>query len=330
MASTLNSSLNNQIHEFRANHERLRETVNEVLQDKADEQGAIQTVKLAPRHIFSTLNVLDLSTGGTKALDMTLEEYDLQMDAMEERLTRLLRDRLTACQNAETQTITTMRSDISELRAMPNSTAERTKHRATPSPTLPPHKTPHIQQPTVNKDSQSVNLLDTSSIDQDKDPQEPVQPKHQEDQNTIPDLPKELDELKIILAEIKTWQKQTTSQLTKTTSDATMARQALDGTDIVELYHNIHTTTALADKATNDFADKDDSLRIICWIDILIERDKIYLGLLTTVLLLYGTGTTVLCTVPVHLLVLHAHFTLSPLFSFSTFYVYLRLAHRVQ
>jgi dynein heavy chain 1 len=90
-----------QIHEFRANHERLREVVLQVLQDEEDEQGAIQTVESAPRHIFSTLNVLDLSAGGTKAMDAALEEYDLQMDAMEERLARLLRDKLTACQDAE-------------------------------------------------------------------------------------------------------------------------------------------------------------------------------------------------------------------------------------
>lgn len=90
-----------QIHEFRANHERLREVVHQVLQDEEDEQGASQTVESAPRHIFSSLNVLDLSTGGTKALDMALEDYDLQMDAMEERLAKLLRDKLTACQDAE-------------------------------------------------------------------------------------------------------------------------------------------------------------------------------------------------------------------------------------
>jgi dynein heavy chain 1 len=90
-----------QIHEFRANHERLREVVHQVLQDEEEEQGAIQTVESAPRHIFSSLNILDLSTGGTKALDMALEDYDQQMDAMEERLARLLRDKLTACQDAE-------------------------------------------------------------------------------------------------------------------------------------------------------------------------------------------------------------------------------------
>jgi dynein heavy chain 1 len=90
-----------QIHEFRANHERLREVVTQVLQDEAAEAAAIQTVETAPRQIFGSLNILDLSAGGTKALERALEEYDLQMDAMEERLARLLRDKLTACQDAE-------------------------------------------------------------------------------------------------------------------------------------------------------------------------------------------------------------------------------------
>eukprot|EP00934_Nitzschia_sp_Nitz4_P009291 Nitzschia sp. Nitz4//scaffold6_size259037//29898//42524//NITZ4_001045-RA/size259037-augustus-gene-0.315-mRNA-1//-1//CDS//3329556806//9281//frame0 len=90
-----------QIHEFRVNHERLREVVHQVLQDDEDEQGAIQTVESAPRQNLSSLNLLDLSPGGNKALEMALEAYDIQMDAMEERLARLLRDKLTACQDAE-------------------------------------------------------------------------------------------------------------------------------------------------------------------------------------------------------------------------------------
>lgn len=90
-----------QVHEFRAGHERLREVVQQVLQDEKDEQGAIQTVESAPRLVFSSLNLLDLSPGGQKAWESALEEYDLQMDAMEERLARLLRDKLTACQDAE-------------------------------------------------------------------------------------------------------------------------------------------------------------------------------------------------------------------------------------
>jgi hypothetical protein len=46
------------------------------------------------------------------------------------------------------------------------------------------------------------------------------------------------------------------------------------------------------DKATPEFANNKDSLRIICWIDIVIERGKIFYCT-TTVLLLYSTGTTV-------------------------------------
>jgi hypothetical protein len=102
---------------------------------------------------------------------------------------------------------------------------------------------------------------------------------------------------------------------------AAAAKSSSNGTDIME------TTTDFADKATTDFADKDSSLRIIRWIDILIERDKIFCAQLRY---FSCTVQAILCTVPVHLLVLHTHFTLSPLFSFSTFYVYLRLAHRVQ
>ena len=85
-----------QIHEFRNQQERLREVVHAVLRE--EEPEAIQQVEQAPRQIFAALNVLDLTTGGAKALDAALEEYDLQMDAMEERLARLLRDKLQACQ----------------------------------------------------------------------------------------------------------------------------------------------------------------------------------------------------------------------------------------
>jgi hypothetical protein len=44
--------------------------------------GAIQTVENAPRLLFSSLDVLDLSPGGTKALESSLEAYDLRMDAV--------------------------------------------------------------------------------------------------------------------------------------------------------------------------------------------------------------------------------------------------------
>jgi hypothetical protein len=92
--------------------------------------------------------------------------------------------------------------------------------------------------------------------------------------------------------------------------------------DISELRATPNTTIARTPclhhhpcDATTDFANKDDSLRIIRWIDILIERDKIFLFAL--LLYFYCTVQALLCTLPVHLLVLHAHFTLSFLFLHS-------------
>ena len=64
---------------------------------REDEPEAIQQVEQAPRQIFAALPILDLSPGGAQALESALEEYDLQMDALEERLARLLRDKLQAC-----------------------------------------------------------------------------------------------------------------------------------------------------------------------------------------------------------------------------------------
>jgi dynein heavy chain 1 len=85
-----------QLHDFRSAQERLREVVHTVLRE--DEPAALQQVEATPRQIFATVAVLDLSEKGSKALEAALEEYDLQMDAMEERLARLLRDKLQACQ----------------------------------------------------------------------------------------------------------------------------------------------------------------------------------------------------------------------------------------
>ena len=85
------------LHEFRANHELLRTVVTQVLKDETG-TDAIRQVESAPRTIFASLDLLDLSPGGTNALERALEEYERQMDAMEERLARLLRDKLTACE----------------------------------------------------------------------------------------------------------------------------------------------------------------------------------------------------------------------------------------
>jgi hypothetical protein len=88
-----------QIHEFRSGHNQLREVVMKVLQDDEETyKDAIAQVESPPRKIFAALDILDLSAGGIKAMQSCLEEYDLQMDAMEEKLARLLRDKLTACQ----------------------------------------------------------------------------------------------------------------------------------------------------------------------------------------------------------------------------------------
>jgi dynein heavy chain 1 len=83
------------LHEFRASHERLREVVHTVL--RQEEPAAIQQVEQAPRQLLGGLSLLDLSEKGSKALETALEDYDIQLDAMEERLARLLRDKLQAC-----------------------------------------------------------------------------------------------------------------------------------------------------------------------------------------------------------------------------------------
>jgi len=50
----------------------------------------------APWTIFASLDLLDLSMGGTNALERALEEYENQMDATEELLAHLLHDKLTS------------------------------------------------------------------------------------------------------------------------------------------------------------------------------------------------------------------------------------------
>jgi len=84
-----------QIHEFRHSQEHLREVIHAVLREKEPE--AISQVEQASRQIFGSLSILDLSPGRAKALESALEEYDLQMDATEERLARLLSNKLQAC-----------------------------------------------------------------------------------------------------------------------------------------------------------------------------------------------------------------------------------------
>jgi dynein heavy chain 1 len=91
------------IYEFLRHHETLRQVVTQVLTSAEDDGDAIrQVVERAPRLHFASLeNVLDTTTSGTKSLEAAMQEYDQQMDALEEKLARLLRDKLSACQDAE-------------------------------------------------------------------------------------------------------------------------------------------------------------------------------------------------------------------------------------
>ncbi|GKY90587.1 hypothetical protein MPSEU_000032400 [Mayamaea pseudoterrestris] len=88
-----------QLYSFRGTQEQLRQVVHAILRD--DEPEAIQQVEQAPRQIFASLNVLDITPVGVKTLDAALEEYDLTMDTIEERLAKLLHDKLQACRDAE-------------------------------------------------------------------------------------------------------------------------------------------------------------------------------------------------------------------------------------
>ena len=88
-----------QIHSFKSTHEHLRQVVHTVLRDQ--DPSALAAVEQAPRQILGSLAVLDLSPAGSQALESALDAYEIQMDALEERLAKLLRDKLTACQDAE-------------------------------------------------------------------------------------------------------------------------------------------------------------------------------------------------------------------------------------
>ena len=97
------------IHRFRTQHERLRGVVEEVLSSDGDNKGgddgddgasatwAMREVDEAPRSCFGGVDVLDLSPGGDAAFATALEGYDRRVDAIEEHLARLLRDKLSSC-----------------------------------------------------------------------------------------------------------------------------------------------------------------------------------------------------------------------------------------
>ncbi len=105
----------NSIHAFRSQHEKLRHVVTEVLIGEEDEEegsgggeedgldgfsaaGAIREIEEAPHAVFSATDVLDLSEKGQVAFENALESYERKIDAIEERLAKLLRTKLTACQ----------------------------------------------------------------------------------------------------------------------------------------------------------------------------------------------------------------------------------------
>ena len=98
------------IYQFRTQHEKLRGVVVEVLTgekgegDKEEKSGeeysawALREVDEAPMSLFASVDVLDLSARGETAFTSALEGYDRKVDAIEERLAKLLRDKLSACQ----------------------------------------------------------------------------------------------------------------------------------------------------------------------------------------------------------------------------------------
>lgn len=61
---------------------------------RQEEPEALQHVEQAPRQFWNS--VTDIYKD-EKSFDAALSEYDLQMDALEERLARLLREKLQAC-----------------------------------------------------------------------------------------------------------------------------------------------------------------------------------------------------------------------------------------
>ena len=106
------------IHSFRVQHEKLRSVVTEVLtgDDGAGDSSsavaapsgnadvgaagatAIREVEEAPMAVFGGVDLLDLSSRGKAAFQTALERYDRKVDAVEEKLAKLLRDKLTSAQ----------------------------------------------------------------------------------------------------------------------------------------------------------------------------------------------------------------------------------------
>jgi hypothetical protein len=82
-------------------------------------------------------------------------------------------------------------------------------------------------------DAQSINLLETSSIEIEPKPTASEQPEK------FIALQQEITELRSLIKELQSWQNQTTTRLATATHDATMAKEMLEETDIVELKNNI-------------------------------------------------------------------------------------------
>jgi hypothetical protein len=103
------------IYHFRTQHEKLRTVVAEVLTGErknvpdGDEAGsseeysawALKEVDEAPLSLFASVDVLDLSPRGEAVFASALDGYDRKVDAIEEHLAKLLRDKLSSCQDAE-------------------------------------------------------------------------------------------------------------------------------------------------------------------------------------------------------------------------------------
>ena len=102
------------VYYFRTQHEKLRSVVAEVLTGENkngkskssgdEEEGeaysawALKEVDEAPMSLFASVDVLDLSSRGEAVFTSALEGYDRKVDAIEEHLARLLRDKLSSCQ----------------------------------------------------------------------------------------------------------------------------------------------------------------------------------------------------------------------------------------
>jgi dynein heavy chain 1 len=103
------------IYHFRTQHEKLRTVVAEVLTGErktgpgGDDSGsseeysawALKEVDEAPLSLFASVDVLDLSARGEAVFAAALDGYDRKVDAIEEHLAKLLRDKLSSCQDAE-------------------------------------------------------------------------------------------------------------------------------------------------------------------------------------------------------------------------------------